>query len=83
MHGLYREVKPPERVVSTESWGGDWPETINTLSFSESNGETTISQRVFYPSKEARDKALQTGMKEGVEASFNRLANYLASIGVA
>ncbi len=83
MHGVYKEVKPPERVVSTESWGGDWPETINTLSFSESNGKTTISLSVLYPSREARDKALQTGMKDGVEASFNRLASYLASSGVA
>jgi uncharacterized protein YndB with AHSA1/START domain len=24
MRGVYREVKPPERLVSTESWGGDW-----------------------------------------------------------
>src|SRR5271166_808543 len=35
MRGVYREVKPPERLVSTESWGGDWPETINTLTFTE------------------------------------------------
>jgi uncharacterized protein YndB with AHSA1/START domain len=26
MRGQYREVKPPERVVSSESWGPDWPE---------------------------------------------------------
>ena len=31
MRGVYREVVPPERLVSTESWGGDWPETLNTL----------------------------------------------------
>ena len=32
MRGDYREVSPPERLVSTESWGGDWPETLNTVS---------------------------------------------------
>jgi len=31
MRGECREVKPPERVVSSESWGPDWPETLNTV----------------------------------------------------
>ena len=31
MVGTYREVVPPERIVWTESWGGPWPETVNTL----------------------------------------------------
>jgi uncharacterized protein YndB with AHSA1/START domain len=77
MSGEYREITPPERLVSTESWGGDWPETLNTLILSEENGKTTISQTVLYPSKEARDAALETGMKEGVSMSFDRLAEYL------
>src|SRR6059036_1012097 len=60
MHGVYREIKPPERLVNTESWGGDWPETLNTLVLSEKDGKTTISQTVLYPSKEARDAAFKT-----------------------
>ena len=80
MHGIYKEIAPPERLVSTEAWGGDWPETINTLLLTEENGKTTITQRILYPSKEARDAALQTGMKEGVTVSFNRLARYLRSL---
>jgi len=28
MRGLYREITTPERLVCTESWGGDWPETL-------------------------------------------------------
>src|SRR6202049_2955920 len=35
MRGAYREINPPERLVSTESWGGNWPETLNTLVLSE------------------------------------------------
>ena len=77
MRGLYKEVVPPERLVSTESWGGDWPETINTLTLTEEGGKTTVTQRVLYPSKEARDAALKTGMKDGVATSFDRLAAYL------
>ena len=80
MRGEYREVTPPERVVSTESWGGDWPETLNTLVLSEENGQTTLTNTVLYPSKEARDNALKTGMTEGVIASFDRVAALLASL---
>jgi uncharacterized protein YndB with AHSA1/START domain len=80
MTGLYREVVPPERVVHTESWGADWPETINTLTFSEKDGKTTCSLTVLYPSKEARDAALKTGMKDGVAVSFDRLDNLLRTM---
>ena len=77
--GVYREIDPPGRLVTTESWGGDWPETTNTLVLSEEDGKTTVTLTILYPSKEARDAALRTGMTEGVSASFDRLAGLLAS----
>ena len=79
MRGAYREIVPPERLVSTESWGGDWPETLNTLVLSEVDGNTRITLTVLYPSKEARDAALGTGMKGGMSQSFDRLGEYLRS----
>jgi uncharacterized protein YndB with AHSA1/START domain len=80
MRGVYQEIVPPERLVSTESWGGDWPETLNTLTLAEKDGTTTITNTVRYPSKEAREAALATGMTEGVSASFDRLAEYLRTL---
>jgi uncharacterized protein YndB with AHSA1/START domain len=80
MHGVYREVAAPERLVSTESWGGDWPETLVTLLLSEQASRTTMTQTILYPSKEARDAALKTGMADGVTLSFDRLAAHLASM---
>ncbi|HXN23801.1 MAG TPA: SRPBCC family protein [Candidatus Dormibacteraeota bacterium] len=80
IRGVYKEIKPPERLVSTESWGGTWPETLNTLILTEEDGKTTITLTILYPSKEARDAALQTGMKEGLSQSFNRLLEYLRTI---
>ena len=68
------------RVVDMPPRGGDWPETLNTLVLSEKDGKTTITQTVLYPSKEARDAALQTGMKAGISESFERLAEYLRTI---
>jgi uncharacterized protein YndB with AHSA1/START domain len=78
--GVYREVARPERLVSTESWGGDWPETLNTLSLAEEHGRTTITLTVLYPSKEARDAALQTGMTDGMSQGFDRLDAYLRTL---
>jgi len=80
MRGDYQEIVPPERLVSTEAWGGDWPETINTLLLSEEDGKTTITSRVLYTSKEARDAALKTGMLDGMTEGFDRLAEYLAAM---
>lgn len=80
MTGVYKEVVPPEKVVQTESWGPEWPDTINTVSFSESNGYTTITTSLLYPSHEARENALKTGMKEGMEHTFAYLDSYLAEL---
>jgi uncharacterized protein YndB with AHSA1/START domain len=80
MRGTYKEVTPPERIVFTESWGGDWPEILNTQIFSEENGKTTVVCKLLYPSTEARDAALKTGMKEGMAMSFKRLDERLGAL---
>jgi uncharacterized protein YndB with AHSA1/START domain len=77
IRGIIKEVVRPERLVSTETWGADWPETVNTLVFTEQQGLTTVTLTVLYPSKEARDAALQTGMKEGMDQGFARLDEFL------
>ena len=79
MRGVYREIKPPERVVSTESWGGPWPETVNTLVLTEHAGKTTMTLTILYPSKAAREAATQTGMTKGMAMTFERLEAFLAS----
>ena len=77
MSGSYREIAPPERLVSTEKWGPEWPETVNSLVLNESKGKTTITLTVRYESKAARDAAIKTGMKDGAEQSFARLETLL------
>jgi uncharacterized protein YndB with AHSA1/START domain len=78
MTGVYREIVPPERIVNTERWGPDWPETVNTMLFTEADGRTTVTLIVRYPSKDARDAALATGMMDGVERSYELLDVLLA-----
>ncbi len=80
MGGIITEIVPNERIVNTERWGPEWPETMNTVEFTEEGGLTTITTTVTYPSKEARDAALQTGMKDGMEVSFARLEKLLDSL---
>jgi len=80
MGGLVREVTPPERLVTTERWGPEWPETVNTLTLTESGGRTTITLTITYPSKAARDAALETGMKGGMDQSFARLDRLARSL---
>lgn len=77
LRGEYREVDGPRRLVATESWGGDWPDTVNTLELAEADGGTRITSTVRYPSREAREAALGTGMKEGWAASLERLDEHL------
>jgi uncharacterized protein YndB with AHSA1/START domain len=84
MHGVYREVIPPERMVRTEVFdfgcvdvpGG--AEQLCTLVLDETNEQTTLTLTVRYPSKQARDMALATGMEKGVSAGYDRLDQMLA-----
>lgn len=80
MRGVYKEIIPPAKVVTTESWGADWPETTNTLALTEKDGRTTLTTTILYPSKEARDAARNTGMMDGMTRTFERLAEYLKTM---
>jgi uncharacterized protein YndB with AHSA1/START domain len=80
MTGEYHEVAPHERLVRTESWGADWPETLCTLVLTEQDGRTTMTDTIRYPSKQARDAALATGMNDGADRSFDLLAEYLRKL---
>jgi len=73
LHGSYREVTPPERLVYTNSWGPEWPETVNTMVLTESAGQTTITITMSHPSKAARDAALETGATSGMDQGFAKL----------
>jgi uncharacterized protein YndB with AHSA1/START domain len=78
--GVHQVVEPPERLVTTESWGPGWPEALNTLLFVEEDGITTLSVNVLYPSQEARDAAIATGMSDGMSVSLDRLDRVLAGL---
>jgi uncharacterized protein YndB with AHSA1/START domain len=81
MRGVYREIQPPERLVSTESFD-DYPcsETLNTLTLAEEGGKTTLTVRVLYPSKEVRDAVIVSGMEHGAGETYDRLEERLEAM---
>ena len=81
MGGLYREIVAPERLVTTERFDDAWypGEALNTLVLIEKGGRTTLTQTMRYESRDARDAVIQSNMEKGVAASYDRLADLLAS----
>ena len=47
----------------------------------EQGGKTALTVTMRYESREARDAVLKSGMERGVAASYDRLAELLASLG--
>lgn len=80
MTGSVLEVVAPDRLVTTERWGGDWPEATNILVLTESEGRTTARLTIRYASKDVRDRALGTGMTRGMDVSFDRLDQVVAGL---
>ena len=81
MGGVFREIVPPERIVSTEKFDEAWypGEAVGTLVLTERDGKTTVTQTVLYQSREAREAVLKSPMESGVAAGYDRLAELLAS----
>jgi uncharacterized protein YndB with AHSA1/START domain len=81
MGGVYREIVAPERLVTTERFDEAWypGEALNTLVLIEKGGRTTLTQTMRYESRDARDAVIKSNMEQGVAASYDRLADLLAS----
>jgi uncharacterized protein YndB with AHSA1/START domain len=85
-HGEYREIVPNERIVSTEVYEGmpqgEGPEqgTLNTATFTEANGRTTLTILVQAPSKEIRDAIIDSGMEAGMQDAMDLLEQVAISL---
>jgi uncharacterized protein YndB with AHSA1/START domain len=83
-HGEYQEIVPDERLVSTEIYEipdqGDSPPTVNTATFTEADGRTTLTVLVECPSKELRDTIIDSGMESGMQESYDALERVAASL---
>lgn len=81
MRGVYRDIVRPERIVATEVFDDPWyaGDALDTQTFVERGGKTTLTTTVRYASKEVRDAVLKSPMESGVAESYNNLEELLAS----
>jgi uncharacterized protein YndB with AHSA1/START domain len=81
-HGEYREIVPDERLVSTEVFEG-MPDAsaLDTMTFAEADGRTTLTILVQHSSKEHRDAHIESGMEAGMQEAFDRLEQVAVSLG--
>jgi len=81
--GVNREVVPLERIVHTENMevgdGIALGELLATIELTEKGDQTLLRMTLLFPSKEARDGAIASGMERGVAAGYERLDAILAS----
>ena len=86
-HGEYLEIVPNERIVTSEVYEG-LPEgvseedaaTVNTATFSETDGRTTLTLLVQATSKVSRDAIIESGMEAGLQDALGLLEQVATSL---
>jgi uncharacterized protein YndB with AHSA1/START domain len=83
-HGVYHDVTAPERIISTFEFEG-LPEkghvVLETARFEALPGNRTkLTSQAVFQSVEDRDDEIQSGMEEGVNDSYDRLAELLEKL---
>jgi len=79
--GRYTEISPPRRLVYTQCFEA-FPglEAIVTVTFEERDGHTFMSSHELYPSPEAREGALSSGMEDGMRETMDQLDDLVRSL---
>jgi uncharacterized protein YndB with AHSA1/START domain len=86
-HGEYLEIEPDARIVSTEIYEG-LPEgvteeqgaTVNTATFTEVDGRTTLTILVQTTSKISRDAIIDSGMEDGLQDALDLMEQVARSL---
>jgi uncharacterized protein YndB with AHSA1/START domain len=80
--GVYTELVPHSRIVSTQIFEPmrSAGESIVTITLEERDGKTHMVERLLFPSKEALDGAIQSGMEPGMRESLDQLDELVASV---
>ena len=79
--GKYLEIARPTRLVYTQSFEPiPDGEAVVTVSFEEREGSTTLVAHELYPSKDALDGALASGMEDGMRETFDQLDELVLSL---
>jgi uncharacterized protein YndB with AHSA1/START domain len=77
--GVFHTVEPNTRIIQTfEFSGAPGLVSIGATTFEEADGRTRLSVHEVYPSVEARDAAVASGMEYGIIEGYERLDELLA-----
>ena len=79
--GVYHEIVSPERLVFTFEWEGlPGHVLLETVTFTERDGKTIVTDSSVFQSVEDRDGMLQSGMEQGAAESWDRLEKLLPGL---
>jgi uncharacterized protein YndB with AHSA1/START domain len=80
-HGVFHGDPSPEGIVRTFEYDGvPGHVALETLTFEERAGSTTVHVNAVYQSVEDRDGMVQSGMEEGLNDSYERLGELLSRL---
>ena len=79
--GRYLEVSPPSRLVLTQLYERmrEAGEAVVTVTFEESEGRTLLTLHQSFPSKQALEGALASGMERGMRVTLEQLDELVAA----
>jgi uncharacterized protein YndB with AHSA1/START domain len=80
--GHFKEVNPPSRLVFTQIYERlrNAGEAVITVTFEENKGTTRLTLHQLYPSKEALDGSIASGMEHGMRETFDQLDALVSSL---
>jgi uncharacterized protein YndB with AHSA1/START domain len=80
--GRYVEVSPPSRLVLTQLYErmAHLGEAMVTASFEQSEGRTRLTLHQLFPSEEALEGAIASGMEHGMRETLDQLDALVASL---
>jgi uncharacterized protein YndB with AHSA1/START domain len=80
--GQYTEVTPHSRLVYTQFFEPmrEAGAVIVTVTFEERDGKTHLVAHELYPSKQALDGALESGMEHGMRETMDQLEELIATL---
>lgn len=79
VQGEFREISRPDRLVHTESMDGMPGEALCTTTFSQTGTATVLTLTMRFESREARDRALESGMTDGMSMSYARMQDMISA----
>src|SRR5919204_4347163 len=81
-HGEFREIVPNERIVTTEVYEGmPDAQALDTVTFTEVDGRTTLTILVEHARKEHRDAHIESGMEDGLQDALDLLEQVAVELG--